>query len=118
MMNQGADLELAYSALKVSTADLTAVGGNIDNPGDRNNRQIDNTINTGGSSSENVNKAPGTGAKIAHKMAMRFAKSDTKFTGDLDHSYTEFISNYQDASKDYELTPIQKLQYLYLLFDG
>jgi hypothetical protein len=109
MMYQGADLELAYLALKASTADLTAVGGNIDNHGNRSNRQIDNTINTDGSSSGNVNNAPGTGAQIAHKMAMRFAKSDTKFTGDLDQSYTEFISNYQDASKDYEPTPTPKL---------
>jgi predicted phage-related endonuclease len=67
---------------------------------------------------ETINNAPGTGAQISHKMAMRFAKSDTKFTGDLDQSYTEFISNYQDASKYYELTPTQKLQYIYLLFDG
>jgi hypothetical protein len=56
MMFQGAYLELAYSALKASTADLTAVGGNIDNHGNRNNRQIDNKINTGGRSSRNFNK--------------------------------------------------------------
>jgi hypothetical protein len=84
MMYQGADLELAYSALKESTADLTALGVNIDNPGNRKNKQIDNTINTGSSSSGNVNNAPGTGSQISHKMAMRFAKSDRKFTGDLD----------------------------------
>jgi hypothetical protein len=118
IMYQGADLELAYSVLIASTAELSAVGGNVNNSGNMNNGHIDNLVTNDGSSSGIVNNALGTGAQIAQKMAMRVAKSETKFTGDLNQSYTEFISNYQHASKEYELTPTQKLQYLYLLSDG
>jgi hypothetical protein len=108
MMYQGAEVELTYSALIASTAELSAVGGNVNNSGNRDIGHIDNTINNDGSSSGNVKNAQ-TGAQIAHKMEMRFAKSELKFTGDLIQSYTEFTSNYQDAPKNYELTPTQKL---------
>jgi hypothetical protein len=55
--------------------------------------------------------------KIAHSIATRF-KADQKFTGKLGEDLTEFISNYMDAANDYNLSAMQKLDYMHHLLDG
>lgn len=48
--------------------------------------------------------------KITHNMAMRFSRFDNKFTGDIGQSWNEFVVEYLQVARDYELSNAQKLQ--------
>ena len=46
---------------------------------------------------------PESSSRIAHSMAARFKDGD-KFSENLGEDLTEYICNYMDAAKDYNLT--------------
>ena len=56
--------------------------------------------------------------KIAHNVAMRLREKDRKFSGDLGEPWMEYVDDYLQRSRDYFLTPSQKLQYLHNLLRG
>eukprot|EP00170_Pyropia_yezoensis_P002751 contig_11549_g2756 len=49
---------------------------------------------------------------------MRFRDPAAKFSGNLGESWSEYIAEYQQVARDYELTASQKLQYLHNLLRG
>jgi hypothetical protein len=49
-------------------------------------------------------------------MATRF-KIEQKFTGKLGEDLTEYVSNYMDAAKDYDLTNKKNLDFMHHLLD-
>lgn len=61
----------------------------------------------------------GTSAeKLAHNVAMRLRDNEKKFSGELGDSWMEFVDEYLQMSRDYNLSPAQKLQYLHNLLRG
>ena len=56
--------------------------------------------------------------KPAHNIAMRPKERDKKFSGDLGESWMEFVDEYSQISRGYNLNPSQKLQYLDNLLNG
>ena len=59
-----------------------------------------------------------TAGKLAHNIAMRLKEREKKFSGDLGESWMEFVNEYSQISRDYNLGPSQKLQYLQNLLHG
>ena len=55
-------------------------------------------------------------SKFAHNIAMRFRTE--KFTWDIGQFWNEYVSEYQQASSDYQLGNAQKLQYLQNILGG
>jgi len=55
---------------------------------------------------------------VAHKIAMRFKEQKQKFSGALGEFFNDFVSDYLQASRDYDLSPKQKLQFMHNLFTG
>lgn len=49
---------------------------------------------------------------------MRLKQRENKFSGDLGEAWMEFVDEYLQISRDYSLTPVQKLQYLHNLLRG
>ena len=47
--------------------------------------------------------------KIAHNIAMRFRDVREKLSGNLRESWMEYVAEYQQMGRDYNLTPRQKL---------
>lgn len=84
-----------------------------------------NPIQVSGSTSQvvstpsrnNVNQNGEDERKIAHSIAQRF-KRDERFTGKLGEDINEFLSNYNEAALDYNLSQSQKFRYVHNLFDG
>lgn len=56
--------------------------------------------------------------RAAHNVAMRFRDQAAKFSGNLGESWNEYVAEYQQVARDYELTASQKLQYLHNLLRG
>lgn len=56
--------------------------------------------------------------RSAHDLAMRFCDPVSKFSGNLRESWSEFVAEYHQVARDYELTASQKLQYLQNLLRG
>lgn len=56
--------------------------------------------------------------RLAHNVAMRLKHNENKFSGDLGECWMEFVDEYLQISRDYSLTPIQKLQYMHNLLRG
>lgn len=56
--------------------------------------------------------------RAAHNVAMRFRDQAAKFSGNLGESWSEYVAEYQQVARDYELTATQKLQYLHNLLRG
>ncbi|GAB0493903.1 hypothetical protein MMPV_005190 [Pyropia vietnamensis] len=54
----------------------------------------------------------------AHNVAMHFRDQAAKFSGDLGESWNEYVAEYQQVARDYELTASQKLQYMHNLLRG
>lgn len=46
---------------------------------------------------------------------MKLKESSSKFSGDLGECWAEYVYNYEGLSRDYFLTPCEKLQYLHNL---
>jgi hypothetical protein len=76
---------------------------------------VDATSPNVGDGNATSNSEPAS--KIAHSMATRF-KIEQKFTGKLGEDLTEYISNYMDATNDYNLTNQQKMDFMHHLLDG
>lgn len=51
--------------------------------------------------------------RTAHNVAMRLKDNEKKFSGDLGECWHEYVDEYNQISKDYNLTPAQKLQYFH-----
>eukprot|EP00171_Calliarthron_tuberculosum_P001155 IDg1155t1 len=62
--------------------------------------------------------APSADHKTAHSIAMRFKDSSAKFSGDIGESWMEYVAEYQQVARDYNLSPSQKLQFLHNLVRG
>ena len=56
--------------------------------------------------------------KLVYYIGNRFRNAESKFSGDLGESWTEYVSEYQQVARDYSLTPKQKKQYLHNLLKG
>lgn len=59
-----------------------------------------------------------SGDSTAHRVAMRFKDSDTKFSGDIGQYWMEFVSEYHQVARYYNLAPSQKKHYLHNLLKG
>lgn len=57
-------------------------------------------------------------SNTAHKVAMRFKEDKKKFSGAIGEYFNDFVSDYLQAARDYDLTPTQKLQYLHNVLTG
>lgn len=63
--------------------------------------------------------APSAGVdRAAHNVAMRFRDQAAKFSGNLGESWSEYVAEYQQVARDYELNATQKLQYLHNVLRG
>lgn len=51
--------------------------------------------------------------RVAHNVAMRLKDNEKKFSGDIGKCWMECVDEYQQITRDYKLTPSQKLQYLH-----
>ncbi|GAB0492781.1 hypothetical protein MMPV_004051 [Pyropia vietnamensis] len=60
----------------------------------------------------------GSADRAAHNVAMRFRDQAAKFSGNLGESWSEYVAEYQQVARDYEMTASQKLQYLHNLLRG
>lgn len=86
-------------------------------------RRVRQDLQVGDSSSTaNNSAAPTTSSgaretiaqeKMAHNVAMRLKDTDKKFSGDLGECWHEFVDDYQQISRDYNLSATQKFQYLH-----
>ncbi|CDF36767.1 unnamed protein product [Chondrus crispus] len=56
--------------------------------------------------------------KVAHNVAMRMKEKEKKFSGDLGESWMEYVDDYLQISRDYNLSPPQRLQFLHNLLRG
>lgn len=56
--------------------------------------------------------------KIAHNVSMRMKENDKTFSGDFGESWMEYVDDYLQVSRDYNLTPSQRLQFLHNLLRG
>jgi len=56
--------------------------------------------------------------RLAHNVAMRFKDKAAKFSGGLGEAWMEYVADYQQVSRDYNLTSSQKLQFLHNLLAG
>ena len=57
-------------------------------------------------------------SRIAHNVAMRFKDESAKFSGHIGQSWQEFVDEYLQVTRDYELSPTQRLNYLHNLLAG
>jgi len=64
---------------------------------------------TGGTSSQD---------RLAHNVGMRFRDPSAKFSGGIGESWMEYVGDYQQVARDYNLTATQKLQFLHNIVVG
>eukprot|EP00171_Calliarthron_tuberculosum_P002991 IDg2991t1 len=57
-------------------------------------------------------------SKVAHNIAMRFRENSAKFSGDIGESWIEYVAEYLQVSRDYNLSTVQKLQFLHNILRG
>lgn len=56
--------------------------------------------------------------ELARNITMRLKEREKTFSADLGESWVEFVDEYSHISRDYNLNPSQKLQYLHTLLHG
>lgn len=56
--------------------------------------------------------------KAAHNVAMRLKDRENKFSGSLEESWMEYVDEYMQICRDYNLSQSQKLQYLHNVLHG
>ncbi|GAB0489865.1 hypothetical protein MMPV_001091 [Pyropia vietnamensis] len=78
------------------------------------NLQRDSTLSGAASAAASSASAD----RAAHNVAMHFRDQAAKFSGDLGESWNEYVAEYQQVARDYELTASQKLQYMHNLLRG
>ena len=61
------------------------------------------------SASSSTIRSCDVGSRIAHKIAMRFKDKKSKFSGSIGQFFQEYVSDYLQASRDYDLSPTQKI---------
>ena len=83
---------------------------NLDRQTGENSSAVRSTNQIGGSAGN------GLGDKTAHNIAMRLKERDKKFSGDLGESWAEYVADYEQISRDYNLSVSKKLQYMHNLF--
>ena len=57
-------------------------------------------------------------SNTAHRVAMRFKEDRKKITGAIEEYFNDFVSDYLQAARDYDLKPTQKPQYLHNVLTG
>ncbi|GAB0496233.1 hypothetical protein MMPV_007545 [Pyropia vietnamensis] len=92
-------------------SEIEASGRRSRGPAARGEESTPSTAATATSPGVSVDRA-------AHSIAMRFRDQASKFSGNLGESWSEFVAEYQQVARDYELTASQKLQYLHNLLRG
>ena len=58
------------------------------------------------------------GSSIAHKIAMRYKDEKSKFSCSIGQFFQDYISDYLQAGRDYDLSAAQKLQSMHNIFTG
>lgn len=104
------EAEERTAAMEMAT-EVEAAGRRPRGPGTQAEQSTASTGITPASRGTSVDRA-------AHNNAMRFRDQASKFSGNLGESWSEFVAEYQQVSRDYELTASQKLQYLHNLLRG
>ena len=56
--------------------------------------------------------------KVAHNIAMRFRQNSSNFTSGIGESWNEYIAEYLQVARDYDLNNQQKLLYLHDIIGG
>lgn len=51
--------------------------------------------------------------RITYNVAMRLRDSESKFSGDTNECWDEYVNTYKQMAKDYRLSDEQKLQFLH-----
>ncbi len=98
---------------------LDIVSGII--PRSRNRSSSNSTSDTQGvestaGRSQQATSGATDSSKVAHNVAMRF-RAD-KFTGDIGESWNEYLAEYMQVARDYNLSSQQKLQFLHNIMEG
>jgi hypothetical protein len=70
----------------------------------------------GDRSAINTSYTADVNGKLSHSIGQRFR--DFIFDGNIDSSILEYLAKYHSASRNFELSPGQKLCYFHLLFAG
>ena len=70
------------------------------------------------SASSSTIRSSDVGSSIAHKIAMRFKDEKSKFSCSIGQFFQDYISDYLQAGRDYDLSPTQKLQSMHNIFTG
>ncbi len=61
---------------------------------------------------------PVAGDRTAHNIAMRFRDASTKFSGNLGEAWMEYVAEYQQVARDYDLNQEQRFQYMHNILSG
>ena len=56
--------------------------------------------------------------RVAHNVTMRLKDNEKKFSGDLGENWMEFVDEYSQVARDYNLNISQKLQYIHNILRG
>ncbi|GAB0496835.1 hypothetical protein MMPV_008156 [Pyropia vietnamensis] len=71
------------------------------------------------SSSGQRDEAPSTtNDRLAHNIAMRFRDGSCKFSGNLVEAWMEYVAEYQQVARDYDLNQMQRFQYMHNILSG
>lgn len=76
--------------------------------------------NTGsnGTQRTTLSGSSGNTEQVAHRIAMRFKDDSAKFSGSIGECWGEFVAEYQQVARDYNLTESHKKQFLHNLVRG
>lgn len=58
------------------------------------------------------------GDRTAHNIAMRFRDASSKFSGNLGEAWMEYVAEYQQVARDYDLSQEQRFQYMHNILSG
>lgn len=110
--------EEATVAMDIASDIVTAGNDRSATASQSNRPPIPPTGPLGNSGSQDTSGSYNNSYRVAHNVAMRFKYESSKFSGDIGQSWNEYVAEYQQVSRDYNLTERQKLQFLHNLFIG
>lgn len=61
---------------------------------------------------------PSASDRTAHNIAMRFRDPASKFSGNLGEAWMEYVAEYQQVARDYDLSQEQRFQYMHNIMSG
>lgn len=62
--------------------------------------------------------SPAASDRTAHNIAMRFRDSSSKFSGNLGEAWMEYVAEYQQVARDYDLSQEQRFQFMHNILSG